>query len=53
MTLAGRDIDRLTDEIVRLLDAVEERERMAAAMRSLARPDAATRLATMLEELVA
>ena len=53
VTLAGADVDRLTGEILRLLEDGEERGRMAAAMRELARPDAAERLAELLEGLAA
>ena len=53
VALSGNEIDRLDTEIPRLLDDDEERGQMASAMRELARPDAASRLAEMLEELAA
>jgi undecaprenyldiphospho-muramoylpentapeptide beta-N-acetylglucosaminyltransferase len=59
--LAGRgaairlDDERLMDDLVptvlRLLDDAVERERMSAAMREVAKPDAAARIADLLIEL--
>ena len=53
VVLADRDVDGLADEVLRLLDDRAGRARMAEAMRALARPHAAERLAGMLEELAA
>lgn len=52
-TLNGSEVDHLADEILRLLDNALERKHMAEAMRALARPDAATQLAELLERLAA
>ena len=52
-TLNGSEVDHLADEILRLLDNPLERKHMAEAMRALARPDAATQLAELLERLAA
>ncbi len=51
--LEQRDLARLADEALRLLADAPARARMADAMRSLARPDAASRLATLLQEVAA
>lgn len=51
--LDGDAVERLEDEIVRLLDDGAARAAMAEAMANLARPDAAERLAGTLEELAA
>ncbi len=46
-------LDSLEAEITRLLDDTAARERMAQAMRDLARPEAASRLADLMEEIAA
>jgi UDP-N-acetylglucosamine--N-acetylmuramyl-(pentapeptide) pyrophosphoryl-undecaprenol N-acetylglucosamine transferase len=51
--LAGDDLGRLEAEALRLLDDNTARGAMAAAMRALARPDAAERLAALLQEIAA
>lgn len=43
------DADRLEQELGRLVDCAPDRERMAAAARLLGRPDAAERVATLVE----
>jgi UDP-N-acetylglucosamine--N-acetylmuramyl-(pentapeptide) pyrophosphoryl-undecaprenol N-acetylglucosamine transferase len=53
LALSSRRIDELEGTITRLLDDAQERASMAAAMRALARPDAARRLAKMLREQAA
>jgi undecaprenyldiphospho-muramoylpentapeptide beta-N-acetylglucosaminyltransferase len=47
---AELDTDRLAKELDALLGDADTRRRMAAAMRSLARPDAAERVAELVEE---
>jgi len=51
--LPETDLARLDAEVTRLLDDTAARERMAAAMRDLARPDAAERLADLMQEIAA
>lgn len=51
--LAERDIDALPDLATRLLDDESERARMGEAMREIARPDAAARLAALVREAAA
>ncbi|MBM4416452.1 MAG: UDP-N-acetylglucosamine--N-acetylmuramyl-(pentapeptide) pyrophosphoryl-undecaprenol N-acetylglucosamine transferase, partial [Chloroflexi bacterium] len=53
LVLEQRELARLADEALRLLADAPARARMAQAMRSLARPDAAARLATLLQEVSA
>ena len=53
VALPSRRVDQLEATIMRLLDDAQERASMAAAMRALARPDAAQRLAAMLREQAA
>ncbi len=53
LTLAGDDVEQLPNEILRLAGNDAARERMALAMRELDRPDAAERLAQLLEGLAA
>lgn len=53
IALEGSEVDELDRVILRLLDDDAGREAMAASMRELARPQAADRLAEMLEELAA
>jgi UDP-N-acetylglucosamine--N-acetylmuramyl-(pentapeptide) pyrophosphoryl-undecaprenol N-acetylglucosamine transferase len=50
MTLTGAAIDGLADEVVALLDDDGRREAMAQAMRDVAEPDAAGRIASLLRE---
>ncbi len=50
--LPERDIDTLPAVVAQLLDDAPERERMCVAMRELARPDAASRLAMLVQEVV-
>ena len=52
VVLDDEAVDDLAQVVSRLLDDDAARESMAEAMRSLARPDAADRLATMLREIV-
>ena len=47
------DLGRLEGEVLRLLGDDATRDRMAASMRALARPDAAERLATLMQEIAA
>jgi UDP-N-acetylglucosamine--N-acetylmuramyl-(pentapeptide) pyrophosphoryl-undecaprenol N-acetylglucosamine transferase len=51
--VADDNLDRLQPELLRLLEDVSARRAMAEAMRSLARPDAAAHLATLMEEIAA
>ncbi|MPZ99764.1 MAG: UDP-N-acetylglucosamine--N-acetylmuramyl-(pentapeptide) pyrophosphoryl-undecaprenol N-acetylglucosamine transferase [Dehalococcoidia bacterium] len=51
--LSTREIDDLEDTIAMLLDNDERRAAMAEAMRALARPEAAERLASLLREVAA
>ena len=51
MLLRTSEIGELAELAIQLLDDEPRREAMAESMRALARPDAATRLATMLREL--
>lgn len=51
LTLTGEAIDGLADQVVGLLDDDERREAMAQAMRDVAEPDAAGRIATLLREV--
>jgi UDP-N-acetylglucosamine:LPS N-acetylglucosamine transferase len=44
--------ERLTNEIFSLLDQPREIERMSAAARGLARPDAARDIVNLIEEVV-
>ena len=53
LMLASSDIDRIEDEVLRLLGDNAARAAMAQAMSCLARPDAASRLAELLVELAA
>ena len=53
IALSSHELDRLEATVLRLLDDQSEREAMAGAMRRLARPEAAERLATMLREMAA
>ena len=53
VVLAGNAVERLEDEIARLIDDAGERAAMSEAMAGLARPDAAERLAGTLAELAA
>ncbi|MDA0353122.1 MAG: UDP-N-acetylglucosamine--N-acetylmuramyl-(pentapeptide) pyrophosphoryl-undecaprenol N-acetylglucosamine transferase [Chloroflexi bacterium] len=48
--LNSATIDRLAGEVIGLLDDDQRREGMAAAMRSIAQPDAAARIASLLRE---
>jgi len=49
--LTGSDLDGLANEVIALLDDNERREAMAEAMRNVARPDAAGRIASLLREV--
>jgi len=51
--LPERDIDALPDVVARLMNDEPQRERMEEAMRGLARPDAASRLAALVREAAA
>lgn len=51
--LGSDDLGRLEGEILRLLRDDATRDRMATSMRALARPDAAERLATLMQEIAA
>ena len=51
--LPETDLARLETEVTRLLDDTAARDRMAAAMRDLARPEAAERLADLMQEIAA
>jgi UDP-N-acetylglucosamine--N-acetylmuramyl-(pentapeptide) pyrophosphoryl-undecaprenol N-acetylglucosamine transferase len=51
LTLRPRELDDLADTALRLLADGPRRATMAEAMRALARPHAAERLATMLREM--
>ena len=51
--LAGNALGRLEAEALRLLDDDDARGTLAAAMRALARPDAAERLAALMQEIAA
>ena len=53
LLLEDDQLERLEDEVVRLLDDDAARQEMAAAMQSLAKPDAARQLAELLKELAA
>ena len=46
-------LERIEPEVLRLIADEDTRRRMAEAMRGLARPDAAARLATLMEEIAA
>jgi len=49
--LTSASIDRLTDEVVALLDNTDRLSAMADAMRELGEPEAATRIASLLREV--
>jgi UDP-N-acetylglucosamine--N-acetylmuramyl-(pentapeptide) pyrophosphoryl-undecaprenol N-acetylglucosamine transferase len=51
--LGSDELVRLEGEVLRLLNDDTTRDAMAAAMRALARPDAAERLATLMQEIAA
>jgi UDP-N-acetylglucosamine--N-acetylmuramyl-(pentapeptide) pyrophosphoryl-undecaprenol N-acetylglucosamine transferase len=53
LALPSAEIERLEDEVARLIEDDETRGAMAEAMGRLARPDAASKLAAMLVELAA
>ncbi len=53
LALTTGEVDRIGDEVLRLIDDAAAREAMAQAMSQLARPEAASKLAEMLVELAA
>jgi UDP-N-acetylglucosamine--N-acetylmuramyl-(pentapeptide) pyrophosphoryl-undecaprenol N-acetylglucosamine transferase len=53
LVLASSEVDRIEDEVLRLIGDTAARTAMAQAMAQLARPDAASKLAAMLIELAA
>jgi UDP-N-acetylglucosamine--N-acetylmuramyl-(pentapeptide) pyrophosphoryl-undecaprenol N-acetylglucosamine transferase len=53
LVVGNDELDRLEGELLRLINDAGRRDAMAQAMRGLARPDAASRLATLMEEIAA
>jgi UDP-N-acetylglucosamine--N-acetylmuramyl-(pentapeptide) pyrophosphoryl-undecaprenol N-acetylglucosamine transferase len=53
VVIPNDDLDRLEAEVLRLLADAATRRAMAESMRALAHPDAAARLATLMEEIAA